>query len=243
MVALQVVNEKDARPKWIRTAVNVDDHIIVPELNPATTSADPDKALEDYVSSLSTRPMAHSRPLWEVHVLDFPSADAAAALALRAHHSVGDGVSMLSLFMACTRSAADPGALPSLPPARRAGPVHAVRRPAGALGALAALAAWLLSLLVLAWRTAVDVACFVATAASLLGDAPTVLKGEEGTEFQPRRFVNRTLSLDDVKFVKNAVGCVRVLVMALRSTGSTILHHCSTGSTNNCLRVLYFFRL
>jgi hypothetical protein len=235
MVALQVVNEKDARPKWIRTAVNVDDHIIVPELNPATTSADPDKALEDYVSSLSTRPMAHSRPLWEVHVLDFPTADAAAALALRAHHSVGDGVSMLSLFMACTRSAADPGALPSLPPARprRAGPVHAVRRPAGALGALAALAAWLLSFLVLAWRTAVDVACFVATAASLLGDAPTVLKGEEGTEFQPRRFVNRTLSLDDIKFVKSAVGCVRVLLMVLRSTGST----------NNCLRVLYFFRL
>lgn len=213
MVALQVVNEKDARPKWLRTAVNVDDHIIVPELNPATTSADPEKALEDYVSSLSTRPMAHSRPLWEVHVLDFPTADAAAALALRAHHSVGDGVSMLSLFMACTRSAADPGALPSLPPARRAGPVHAVRRPAGAL---AALAAWLLSLLVLAWRTAVDVACFVATAASLLGDAPTVLKGEEGTEFQPRRFVNRTLSLDDIKLVKNAVGCVSVLLMALR---------------------------
>jgi hypothetical protein len=62
---------------------------------------------------------------------------------------------------------------------------------------------------VLAWHTAVDVARFVATAASLLGDAPTVLKGREGTEFRPKRFVNRTLSLDDIKFVKNAMSCVR----------------------------------
>ena len=211
--------EKDARPKWVRTAVNLDDHIIVPELDPAATSADPGKALEDYVSSLSTRPMDHSVPLWEVHVLDFPTAEAAAALALRVHHSVGDGVSMLSLFMACNRSAADPGALPALPPARRAGPVHAVRRrrppprlssPAGAfLDALAALAAWVVAFLVLAWHTVVDVARFVATAASLLGDAPTVLKAQEGTEFRPKRFVNRTLSLDDIKFVKNAMSCVR----------------------------------
>ena len=162
--------------------------------------------------------MDHSVPLWEVHVLDFPTAEAAAALALRVHHSVGDGVSMLSLFMACTRSAADPGALPTLPPARRAGPVHAVRRrrrpppssPAGAfLDALAALAAWVVAFLVLAWHTVVDVARFVATAASLLGDAPTVLKAQEGTEFRPKRFVNRTLSLDDIKFVKNAMSCVR----------------------------------
>lgn len=220
---LQVLNEleKDAGPKWVRTEVNMDDHIIVPELDPAATSADPDKALEDYVSSLSTRPMDHSRPLWELHVLGFPTGEAAAAVALRVHHSVGDGVSMLSLFMACTRSAADPGALPSLPPARRAGPVYVVRRPpplsspsaAGALDALAALAVWLLSFLVLAWHTAVDVVCFVATAVSLLGDAPTVLKGREGTEFEPRRFVNRTLSLDDIKYVKNAMGCVRARLL------------------------------
>jgi hypothetical protein len=132
---------------------------------------------------------------------------------------------MLSLFMACTRSAADPAALPSLPPARRrAGPVYAVRRrplslssAAGALDALAALAVWLLSFLVLVWHTVVDVACFFATAVSLLGDAPTVLKGKEGTEFEPRRFVNRTLSLDDIKYVKNAMSCVRAPL--LRSTG------------------------
>ncbi|CAL4974724.1 unnamed protein product [Urochloa decumbens] len=238
--SVQVLDEskKDARPKWVRTVVNLDNHIVVPDLDPAATSADPDKALEDYVSSLSSRPMDHSVPLWELHVLDFPTAEAAAAVALRVHHSVGDGVSMLSLFMACTRSAADPEALPSLPPARRrAGPVHAVpRRPSGALllDALAALGAWVVALLVLAWHTAVDVALFFATAASLLGDARTVLKGEEGTEFWPRRFVNRTLSLDDIKFVKNTMSCtVNDVLLGMTSAALSRYYFRKTGESDS----------
>ncbi|XP_040381564.1 O-acyltransferase WSD1-like [Oryza brachyantha] len=211
--SIQVLDEleKGAKPKWVRTKVNLDDHIIVPDLGPTDTSADPEKAVEDYVSSLSTASMAmdHSRPLWELHVLDFPTAEAAATVALRVHHSLGDGVSLLSLLIACTRRADDPGALPALPSAgRRArdGPLYALPRPPLAAGALA-LAAWAFSYLLLVWHTVVDVVCFALTAASLTGDARTVLKGEEGAEFRPRRFVNRTLSLDDVKAVKNAMGC------------------------------------
>ncbi|KAJ1284794.1 hypothetical protein BS78_03G232500 [Paspalum vaginatum] len=240
--SVQVLNEyeKDARPKWVRTAVNLDDHIIVPELDPAATSAAPEKALEDYVSSLSARPMDHSRPLWELHVLDFPTAEAAAAVALRVHHSVGDGVSMLSLFMACTRSAADPGALPALPPARRRAvrprrPLSSSSSAAGrALGALAALAVWAFSLLVLAWHTVVDVVRFFATATSLVGDAPTVLKGAEGTEFEPRRFVNRTLSLDDIKYVKNAMSCtVNDVLLGITSAALSRYYFRRTGESES----------
>ncbi|KAL6614730.1 hypothetical protein ACP70R_037000 [Stipagrostis hirtigluma subsp. patula] len=234
--SVQVLDElgKDARPKWVRTTVNLDDHIIVPELDPTATSADPDKALEDYVASLSTRPMDHSRPLWELHVLDFPTADAAAAVALLVHHSLGDGVSLLSLFMACTRSAADPGALPSLPPAgRRAGPVYALpRRPPA--GALAALAVWVMSFLALAWHTVVDVACFFATAASLVGDARTPLKGAEGVEFRPKRFANRTLSLDDVKYVKNAMSCtVNDVLLGVTSAALSRYYFRRTGESDS----------
>jgi hypothetical protein len=38
----------------------------------------------------------------------------------------------------------------------------------------------------------------------LKGDPPTLFKGAEGVEFRPKRFVNRTLSLDDVKYVKSS---------------------------------------
>lgn len=60
----------------------------------------------------------------------------------------------------------------------------------------------------LAWNTVVDVARFVAMALQLVCDPPTVFAGVEGVEFRRKRFVMRTLSLDDVKLVKQALGCV-----------------------------------
>jgi hypothetical protein len=200
---------KNAKPRWVRTTVNLDDHVIVPYLDPAATSTKPDQAVEDYLSWLSTAPMDHSRPLWEFHVLNFPTSEATATVAIRMHHSLGDGVSLLSLLIACTRSAADPARLPELPPApRRAGPVYARPRPPLSAG-FVAFALWLWSYVVLAWHTLVDVVCFVATAWFLSDPRTPFMAASEGVEFRRKRFVHRTLSLDDVKFVKNAMKCVR----------------------------------
>jgi hypothetical protein len=197
---------KNAKPRWVRTTVNLDDHIIFPHLDHAATSADPDRAVEDYVSSLSTLPMDHSRPLWEFHVLDIPTSEAAAAVAIRMHHSLGDGVSLISLLMACTRSAADPTRLPAMPPLpTRTGAIY--QRPRPSAGALAYVA-WLWSFVVLAWHTAVDVVAFFATILCLR-DPHTLFKRVNHAESQRKRIVHRSLSLDDVKFVKNAMKCVR----------------------------------
>ncbi|XP_062180545.1 wax ester synthase/diacylglycerol acyltransferase 11-like [Phragmites australis] len=219
--SVQVLDDvkKEARPRWVRTTVNLDDHIIFPHLDPTTTSANPDLAVEDYLSSLSTKPMDHSYPLWEFHILDFPTSEAAATVAVRMHHSLGDGISLLSLLIACTRSAADPARLPELRTApRRSGPVHARPRPPLSAG-FAALVVWAWSYVVLAWHTLVDVARFVATS-WFLRDARTPFMGSEGVEFRRKRFVHRTLSLDDVKFVKNAMKCtVNDVLIGVTSAG------------------------
>ncbi|CAN6312706.1 unnamed protein product [Urochloa humidicola] len=198
-------------PRWVHTAVNLDDHIIVPDLDRAAISADPDMALEDYVASLSTLPMDQSRPLWELHVLDFPTSEAASAAVFRIHHALGDGASLISLLLTCTRNATDPEAPPAMPSAqdarRRARPVYGVLpRPAWSAGILA-LAAWIVSCALLAWHSAVDGARFVAMALGLVRDPPTVFTGVKGVEFRGKRFVMRSFSLGDVKLVKQALGC------------------------------------
>ncbi|XP_062222637.1 wax ester synthase/diacylglycerol acyltransferase 11-like isoform X2 [Phragmites australis] len=197
---------KDGNPRWVWTQVNLDDHIIYPKLDAAAVAADPDKAVEDYVASLSTLPMDKSRPLWEFHVLDFPTSEATATTAIRVHHSFGDGMSLLTLLMACTRSAADPTRLPAMPPLpTRTGPLWARPRPPASAGALA-FAAWVWSLVVLAWHTVVDVASFFATIL-FLRDPHTLFKRVEHGEHQRKRIVHRSLSLDDVKLVRNALNC------------------------------------
>ncbi|KAL6614429.1 hypothetical protein ACP70R_036699 [Stipagrostis hirtigluma subsp. patula] len=197
---------KDARPRWVRTPVNLDDHIVVPELDPAAVAADPDRAVEDYVASLSTLPMDRTRPLWEFHFLDFPTSEAAATVAVRAHHSLGDGMALLTLLVACTRSAADPARLPAMPPPpARSGPIYARPRPPVSAGARE-FAAWLWSYAVLAWHTVADVAAFAATVL-FLRDPHTLFKSRDGDVVRGKRFVHTTLSLDDVKLVKNAMKC------------------------------------
>ncbi|EAY75973.1 hypothetical protein OsI_03895 [Oryza sativa Indica Group] len=204
--SIQVTDEDGGNPRWVRTTVNLDDHIIYPELDMDAVAADPDKAVEDYVASLSTKPMDESRPLWEFHVLDFPTSEAAATTAIRVHHSLGDGMSLLTLLMACTRSAADPARLPAMPPLpTRAGAIYARPRPPASAGALA-FAAWLWSFVALAWHTVVDVASFFATT-MFLKDPHTLFKRVKHGEFQRKRIVHRGLSLDDVKLVKNAMNC------------------------------------
>ncbi|TVU46690.1 hypothetical protein EJB05_06240, partial [Eragrostis curvula] len=195
------VTDKDDTPRWVPTAVNIDDHIVVPRLD----NDDPDKAVEDYLSSLSTLPMDHMRPPWEFHFLDVRTSEAASTVALRVHHALADGMSLITLLVSSSRSAADPAkpAPAPPPPASRTGAIYAPPRSASLVWSI-----W--SYLLLAWHTLVDVAAFVATI-FFLRDPHTLFKrADHGEPHRRMRFVHRSLSLDDVKFVKNAMNCMDV---------------------------------
>ncbi|CAI5503091.1 unnamed protein product [Closterium sp. Naga37s-1] len=62
-------------------------------------------------------PFDASRPLWRVHLVPLPHGRSAALF--RIHHSMGDGVSLMSLLLACTRRTDNPALLPTLPTAKR----------------------------------------------------------------------------------------------------------------------------
>ncbi|KAG0541491.1 hypothetical protein BDA96_02G021100 [Sorghum bicolor] len=213
--SIQVTDDKagggTGTPRWVPTTVNLDDHIVVPALDPATAAADPDRAVEDYLSSLSTLPMDHTRPPWDFHFLDVRTSEAASTVALRVHHALADGMALITLLLSSSRSAADPAmAAPLPPPPARTGAVYAPpgqqrRQQQQQLPLLA----WIWSYVVLAWHTMVDVAAFVATI-FFIGDTHTLFKranhgGGGGGSRRRMRFVHRTFSLDDVKFIKNAM--------------------------------------
>jgi hypothetical protein len=56
------------------------------------------------------------------------------------------------------------------------------------------------------WHTVADVAVTVLFAAR---DPPRCFMGEEGAEFRRKRFVRWIPSLDDNKYIKNVMNCVR----------------------------------
>jgi hypothetical protein len=203
MNARTQVTNKDGSRRWAPVTVNVDDHIIVPTLD-VEAGSDSDQVVEDYVASLVTLPMDWSRPLWEMHVLDLPTSEATSTVVVRMHHSLGDGVSLITLLLASTRSAADPTRLPDMGKHQQ--------QPASASSSAAGFLASAWSYLILAWNTVVGVAYFAATMMFLRDPHLFRRREDKATSFQPatmtRRFVHRTISLDDIKFVKNAINCV-----------------------------------
>ncbi|XP_064959300.1 wax ester synthase/diacylglycerol acyltransferase 11-like [Musa acuminata AAA Group] len=201
---------------WVPAKVVVDDHIVIPDLaDPRRITTSPDQLVEDYIASLTCIPMDHSRPLWELHVLNFPTSDAAAVAVLRLHHSLGDGVSLMSLLLACTRKSSHPDSLPTVPS-------HYSRRPPAPKRLHArvfTLLLWLWAFLILTWNTLVDVVCFTATSI-FLKDTPTPLMGSQGVEQRPKRIVHRSVSLDDIKDVKNAMHCtINDVLVGVTSAG------------------------
>ncbi|XP_044503797.1 wax ester synthase/diacylglycerol acyltransferase 11-like isoform X3 [Mangifera indica] len=186
----------DREMKWVRTKVDLEKHVIVPEINPDMDS--PDKFVEDYVYNLSKTGIVKSQPLWDLHLLNVVTSDSEAVGIVRIHHSLGDGTSLMSLLAACTRQINHPEALPTIPVMKK----RRIQHNTTFYGVFWSLVVWFWSVFQLILNSMVDVLMFTATAL-FLKDTENPLKGPPGLEFTPRRFVHRTVSLDDFKLVKN----------------------------------------
>ncbi|KAL2921846.1 O-acyltransferase WSD1, partial [Bienertia sinuspersici] len=184
---------------WIRTKVNVEDHLIIPTLNPQMES--PNEYAEDYVANLAQIPMDLTKPLWEIHILNMKTKDANAIAVFRIHHSIGDGISLMSLVLACTRKTSDPNAMPNFPTENKK---KKSLVDTSSSFCLLGCFLWLMLVFKMIWNTFVDMCFFVATMV-FLKDTKTCVKGSSGTGKAPKKFVYRILSLDDIKLVKNVM--------------------------------------
>ncbi|GMN44405.1 hypothetical protein TIFTF001_013604 [Ficus carica] len=181
------------RRRWVRTSVNLNDHVFAPTLD--SKIDDPDQFVQDYISHLTTTPLDLSRPPWELHVLNLKTSDSESLGIFRIHHSVGDGASLMSLLLACTRRTSDPDALPTLP-----APIKPPTPPPDEGGFAARFLRFLAAIwsaIVMIWNTVVDVTVFGATIL-FLSDTKTPIKGPPGVERSTKRFAHRSQNEKDV---------------------------------------------
>ncbi|KAL1819642.1 hypothetical protein DCAR_0415945 [Daucus carota subsp. sativus] len=201
--SLQVEDKESGELKWIPTEVDLENHFIVSELDPPLQAAD--KFVEDYVSDLSKTNIPNTKPLWDIHLLNVKTSDAEAFLIYRIHHSIGDGMSLMALILAHSRQVSDPSALPTLPAMNKESNFLKLRG--------------FRSVVYVLWNTLIAIFMFVLTAL-FLKDTRTPLKGPPGVELKPRRFVRRTIDLQDFKSVKNAMQCtINDVVLGVTQAG------------------------
>uniref|UniRef100_A0A1J3DL02 O-acyltransferase WSD1 n=1 Tax=Noccaea caerulescens TaxID=107243 RepID=A0A1J3DL02_NOCCA len=199
-------NKKRQTQKWVRTNVVVNDHVIVADIQTQNKNANADAFLESYVSDLTTIPLDTSKPLWELHLLDLKTSDAENVAVLKFHHSLGDGMSLMALVLACMRKTSNPNELPTLPYKNRSSSKSS-RLSAGSRGDFRFL--WLImvlwSAIKLVFNTVCDAFEFIATA-MFLKDTDTPVKGDFRLSKSKRMsLVHRTVSLDEIKLIKNTM--------------------------------------
>ena len=193
--------EKGGEMKWVPTKVDLEKHVIVPDMcSDMETSSD--KYVEDYICNLTKTTLDFSKPLWDLHLLNVKTSDAEAVAVFRIHHSLGDGTSLMSLLLACTRKASDPTALPSVP---------MMKKPKLSVGS----GKWWKAFR-LVWNTIIDVLMVIATVL-FLKDRDTPLRGPPNVGSTGRRIIHRTISLEDVVMIKNAMSTVSQLVACMEN--------------------------
>ncbi|XP_019086428.1 PREDICTED: O-acyltransferase WSD1-like [Camelina sativa] len=104
---------------WIKTQVNVKNHVFEPDIEPEEIGDDGEGYVEDYVLRPTMLPLDKSRPLWEMHILNVKTLDAEAVCVIRSHHSLGDGTSLMSLLVACTQNTSHRDTIPTIPVLKR----------------------------------------------------------------------------------------------------------------------------
>ncbi|KAG0583745.1 hypothetical protein KC19_3G159800 [Ceratodon purpureus] len=195
------------RDIWVQVEVNIDDH--VSEINEFTESEKTaPQFIQNYVSDVEhASPLDSSRPLWHCYIINGTSGIAASYMVIRVHHAFGDGTSLMSLLLACTRRLDSPGQLPSIPAAskKRKEKVPLFR--------------WFFSCILLVWNTVVGVLLFLSTIL-WFRDSDSIIKGYDGVENAKKKIVYSVIDINDMRVVKDAVnGTVNDVLMGMVAAG------------------------
>lgn len=181
-----MVRDRHGREYWRKTQLDLDHHVIV---HHETLDGDDDEdAVNGYLSDLAvSSPLTADKPLWEIHLLT-----AHKCAVVRVHHALGDGISLMSLFLALFRRADRPNELPAMGSA-----AETKQRSGGRRNPV-------LELLTLLWYSLIFVVEFVLRSL-WVKDRKTAISGGAGVELWPRKLATAKFLIDDMKAVKSAI--------------------------------------
>ncbi|TYG36217.1 hypothetical protein ES288_D13G046800v1 [Gossypium darwinii] len=237
-----LVRDKNGFEHWRKTPIDIGQHVVVinnrldksgnfidQTQGSTTTEEDDEAAVNQYVADLSvSSPLSTDKPLWELHVLT-----AHKCAVFRIHHSLGDGISLMSMLMANCRRADDADALPRMVPDKKT----VIKGEKGRdwfwlFGVLW----WFLKMVVFTLLFSME---FVLRSL-LVSDEKTAITGGDGVELWPRKLATAKFLLDDMKLIKRAVPDTTIndVLLGMVSSGlSRYLDHRTPNVLHEGLRI------
>ncbi|XP_020691272.2 O-acyltransferase WSD1 [Dendrobium catenatum] len=192
-----LVKDEKGIQHWKKVTVNLEDHIKTPIFPSGFDFYD--KFIEEYVTKLAIDRLPTSRPLWELHLLKYPTRSTAGTAVFKLHHALGDGFSLMGALFSCLKRADDPS-LPLTFPVRRQNPT-----PVKA-GTLMQCCRSAVRAVEIGLNTVTDFAWGLMKSTLIEDDRTPVRSGEAGVEFRPLIISKVVFSLEDARKVKDKLG-------------------------------------
>ncbi|WJX44847.1 hypothetical protein P8452_31781 [Trifolium repens] len=100
-----MVKDKDGKMKWKKVEVDPKDHIKVPIFPQNESNELYDQYFDDYVTKILMERTSQDKPLWEIHLIKYPTINAKGTLIFKLHHALGDGYSLMGALLSCLQRA------------------------------------------------------------------------------------------------------------------------------------------
>ncbi|XP_020985014.2 wax ester synthase/diacylglycerol acyltransferase 2-like [Arachis duranensis] len=104
-----MIEGKKGKKQWKPVEVNLKEHIKVPIFprsnNPAKLY---DDDFDEYLTKIAGQELPQDKPLWEVHIIKYPTRNSKGALVFKMHHALGDGYTLMASLLSCVQRADDP---------------------------------------------------------------------------------------------------------------------------------------
>ncbi|CAK9149502.1 unnamed protein product [Ilex paraguariensis] len=156
-----------------------------------------DEYLADYLTKIGMDQLPQTRPLWEIHIVKYPTSSAAGNVIFKLHHALGDGYSLIGALLSCMQRADNPS-LPLTFPSRQSSSkpkrdsVNIFRRVPRILSGMI--------------NTVSDFGWSILKSSVVEDDRTPIKSGDEGVQFRPVNITTMTFSLDHLKQIKANLG-------------------------------------
>lgn len=138
------------------------------------------------------------RPLWEIHIIKYPTSNAASTLVFKLHHALGDGYSLMGALLSCLQRADNPSLPLTLPSSQGPKSIFKTKTVFKRLP----------SIFYSAFKTMSDFGWSILKSSLVEDDQTPIRSGEEDTKLRHVTISNVSFSLDDIKEVKSKLGVV-----------------------------------
>nr|POE96679.1 o-acyltransferase wsd1 [Quercus suber] len=185
--------------QWKRVEVKLEEHVNVPIFPTGLSPTSYDEYLEDYISRISMEHFSQNKPLWEIHMVKYPTSNAAGTIIFKLHHALGDGYSLMGALLSCLQRADNPS-LPLTFPSRQHTQSKSNRE---------SFCRRVPKLFSLIFNSVSDFGFCFLKSTFVEDDRTPIRSGIEGVEHRPIMISNMTFSLDSIKHIKAKLGVVR----------------------------------